>query len=204
MPLEYLLTALWGGQDGSLLWWLFLLSVYIGACVKWLGQAVPRASAVRHRDAHGDRPLLLRAHGVRREPVRDERRRRARRRRGAEPAAPELLDGHPPAVPLHGLRRVLGPVRVRRRGAGHRAARPRVDRRQPQVDALRVDVPRHRQHARHALGVRGARLGRLLGVGPGRERGVHAVSHGERLRALGDDPGAARAAQGVERLPHLR
>ena len=26
-------TALWGGQDGSLLWWLFLLSVYIGACV---------------------------------------------------------------------------------------------------------------------------------------------------------------------------
>ena len=24
MPLTYLLTALWGGQDGSLLWWLFL------------------------------------------------------------------------------------------------------------------------------------------------------------------------------------
>ena len=38
MPLEYLLTALWGGQDGSLLWWLFLLSLYIGACVKWLGK----------------------------------------------------------------------------------------------------------------------------------------------------------------------
>jgi cytochrome c-type biogenesis protein CcmF len=38
MPLEYLVTALWGGQDGSLLWWLFLLSAYIGACVKWLGR----------------------------------------------------------------------------------------------------------------------------------------------------------------------
>jgi cytochrome c-type biogenesis protein CcmF len=38
MPLHYLLTALWGGQDGSLLWWLFLLSVYVGACVKWLGK----------------------------------------------------------------------------------------------------------------------------------------------------------------------
>ena len=38
MPLQYLITALWGGQDGSLLWWLFLLSVYIGACVKWLGR----------------------------------------------------------------------------------------------------------------------------------------------------------------------
>jgi cytochrome c-type biogenesis protein CcmF len=37
MPLSYLFTALWGGQDGSLLWWLFLLSAYIGACVRWLG-----------------------------------------------------------------------------------------------------------------------------------------------------------------------
>jgi cytochrome c-type biogenesis protein CcmF len=38
MPLSYLLTALWGGQDGSLLWWLFLLSLYIGVCVWWLGR----------------------------------------------------------------------------------------------------------------------------------------------------------------------
>jgi cytochrome c-type biogenesis protein CcmF len=38
MPLHYLLTALWGGQDGSLLWWLFLLSAYVGACVRWLGK----------------------------------------------------------------------------------------------------------------------------------------------------------------------
>ncbi len=37
MPTHFLLTALWGGQDGSLLWWLFLLSLYIGACVYWLG-----------------------------------------------------------------------------------------------------------------------------------------------------------------------
>jgi len=38
MPTRYLLTALWGGQDGSILWWLFLLGVYIAACVKWLGR----------------------------------------------------------------------------------------------------------------------------------------------------------------------
>jgi cytochrome c-type biogenesis protein CcmF len=38
MPTAYLITALWGGQDGSLLWWMFLLSVYVGACVKWLGR----------------------------------------------------------------------------------------------------------------------------------------------------------------------
>ncbi|MGH7283609.1 MAG: cytochrome c-type biogenesis CcmF C-terminal domain-containing protein [Polyangiaceae bacterium] len=38
MSTAYLLTALWGGQDGSLLWWLFLLSMYIFVCVKWLGR----------------------------------------------------------------------------------------------------------------------------------------------------------------------
>lgn len=36
MSLPYLLASLWGGQDGSLLWWLFLLSLYVAACVRWL------------------------------------------------------------------------------------------------------------------------------------------------------------------------
>ena len=45
---------------------------------------IPRASAVHHRDADGDRPLLLRAHDVRGQSVLDERRRSAHRRRGAQ------------------------------------------------------------------------------------------------------------------------
>ncbi len=36
MPLGFLVSALWGGQDGSLLWWLFLLSGYVGGVVWWL------------------------------------------------------------------------------------------------------------------------------------------------------------------------
>jgi cytochrome c-type biogenesis protein CcmF len=36
MPTSYLFTALWGGQDGSILWWLFLLSLYTSGCVAWL------------------------------------------------------------------------------------------------------------------------------------------------------------------------
>jgi cytochrome c-type biogenesis protein CcmF len=36
MPLPYLFASLWGGQDGSLLWWSFLLSAYTGACVAWM------------------------------------------------------------------------------------------------------------------------------------------------------------------------
>jgi cytochrome c-type biogenesis protein CcmF len=36
MSTAYLLTSLWGGQDGSLLWWSLLLSGYVTACVAWL------------------------------------------------------------------------------------------------------------------------------------------------------------------------
>lgn len=36
MSTGYLLTALWGGQDGSLLWWLSLLSANTAACLFWM------------------------------------------------------------------------------------------------------------------------------------------------------------------------
>lgn len=36
MPFAYVVSALWGGQDGSLLWWTFLLSLYTSVCVLWL------------------------------------------------------------------------------------------------------------------------------------------------------------------------
>jgi cytochrome c-type biogenesis protein CcmF len=36
MTVAYLFTSLWGGQDGSLLWWTFLMSLYTGACLVWM------------------------------------------------------------------------------------------------------------------------------------------------------------------------
>ena len=36
MPWWYLVTALWGGQDGSLLWWCFLVSVWTALTIRWL------------------------------------------------------------------------------------------------------------------------------------------------------------------------
>lgn len=36
MSTTYLLTSLWGGQDGSLLWWSLLLSIYTSGTVAWL------------------------------------------------------------------------------------------------------------------------------------------------------------------------
>ena len=60
---------------------------------------------------------------------------------------------------------------------------------------------RHRPAARRALGLRRGRLGRLLRLGPGRERGADAVARRDRVPALGDDPGEARDAEGLERAP---
>ena len=48
------------------------------------------------------------------------------------------------------------------------------------------------------MGLRGARLGWLLGLGPGGERVAVAVAHDDRVPALGDGPGEARHAQEVE------
>jgi cytochrome c-type biogenesis protein CcmF len=36
MTTGYLFTALWGGQDGSLLWWAFLLAGYTSAATLWM------------------------------------------------------------------------------------------------------------------------------------------------------------------------
>jgi len=36
MSTPYLMAALWGGQDGSLLWWLLLTSGFSAGCIAWL------------------------------------------------------------------------------------------------------------------------------------------------------------------------
>jgi len=42
MPLTYLIASLWGGQDGSLLWWTFLLGGYTVAVTRWMRGRVER------------------------------------------------------------------------------------------------------------------------------------------------------------------
>ena len=123
-----------------------------------------------------------------------------------EPAAAELLHGDPPADHVPRLRRPDDPVRVRHGGADHRPPRRLVAARRAPLDDDLVAVPVVRPRPRDDLGVRGARLGRLLGLGSGRERGPAAVVHGHRVPALGDGAGAARHAARLERHarhPHV-
>ena len=62
----------------------------------------------------------------------------------------------------------------------------------------------HRRLARRALGLRRARLGRILGLGSGRKRVAAAVDHGHGFSALGDDAGKARHDESVERVAGIR
>ena len=127
------------------------------------------------------------------------------RRPRPEPAAAGAHPhGVPPADALPRLRRVHGAVRVRHRRAGHRPPRRGMAGRDPAGHAPRLGVPHRRHHPRRLVELRGARLGRLLGLGPGRERVAPAVAHRHRLPPLGDGAGAPRDAPRLEPVAAVR
>ncbi len=75
------------------------------------------------------------------------------------------------------------------------------------LDAGPVDLPHARHHRRRVVELRGPRLGRLLGVGPGRERGAAAVADGDSVHPLVDGRRASRRPPHLERRAggrHLR
>ena len=151
-------------RTGSLLLWATLLSLFLERGAVPDPPLAARDRAVRDRRARRDRRLLPAADGRLGEPVRHARE-PAGRGRGPQPAAAPPGDDDPPADALHGLRRLLDPVRVRHRRADHAPHRRRLDPRHAPLRADRLDLPRHRHHARRAVVVHRARLGRLLGAG---------------------------------------
>ncbi len=122
-----------------------------------------------------------------------------RRRPRSESAAAGSGDGVPSAAPVHGLRRLLGRVRVRDRRVDRRPARRDVGALVAAVDNARVVVSHLRDHARQRVGVLRARLGRLVVLGPGRERVVHAVARRHRAHSFARGHREARDVQGVDR-----
>ena len=115
LPLQYTIAALWGGQDGSLLFWVFILTTMTAVVLLQNREQQSRADAVRHRrpDDHRAasswRMLMFITPPFERlafTPAEGQR---------PEPAAAELLDDDPPAVALHRLRRLRRAVRLRDR-----------------------------------------------------------------------------------------
>ena len=161
----------WGGLDGSIMFWVFLLSIF--------GSMAVYVNRERHRElipyvvatisVGGD--VLPVPDGRAQEPVHDVPRPTAPADgKGLNPLLQNFyMVIHPPSL-YTGFVGDDDPVRVRHRGAHHRAPRRLVAARGAPLDDVRLAVPVVRPDARHDLGVRGARLGRLLGVGSGRER----------------------------------
>src|SRR6266511_979564 len=65
-------------------------------------------------------------------------------------------------------------------------------------DGAVVALPVDRAADRDVVGIRGAWVGRVLGVGSRRKRGLAAVAHDDGVPPLRDDPGEARDAEEVE------
>ena len=118
LPTLYSLSAFWGGQEGSLLLWLLVLTGY-GALAVALNRKLLNDLIVWVVPVIGGDRDVLRVHARRGlEPVPDADARARRRRAHAEP--PEPVHGRPPADALPRLRRAGDPVRVRGRGAAAR------------------------------------------------------------------------------------
>ncbi len=174
------------------------------------GVALPRS---RHRPARGVgnrhrarcHAVLLRVDTRARESLPRSGRRDPGRRARSQPAAAEPHTGRdPPADALPRLRRLHDPVRVRGRRVDHRSLRRGLARGRAAHDAHRVGSSHRRDRARRVVELRGPRVGRLLGMGPGRERIAPPVAHGHRVHPLRDGAGTARHVARLEPLARAR
>jgi hypothetical protein len=199
MPLFYKITAYWGGLDGSILFWVFLLAVFGAIAVKYNREShrelIPYVVAtiavvemffiflmVVHNNPFSTYLTQVPPDG-----------------RGLNPLLqnPYMII-HPPSL-------YIGFVGMTIPFAFGMAALItgflddswlRAVRRWTMVSwlFLTFGLVLGMIWAYEELG-----LGRLLGLGPGRERGPAAVVHGHGVPALGARAGTARDAQGVER-----
>ena len=104
---------------------------------------------------------------------------------------------HPPFLYL-GYVGMTIPFGLASRGAAHGPARPRLPPPAAHVADAAVDLPDRGDRARRLVGLRGARLGRLLGLGPGGERVVPAVAHRDGGAALARSSRAQGRPQGLD------
>ena len=119
-PAFYRAAAVWSSQEGSLLLWAWLMSLWSSLALFLTRRRMRDVAGLRDGDPARLRRLLRLADGLLREPVPDHVA-GAGRRRGARSAAALPDDDDPPADALLGLHAVHDPARVRHGRAARRA-----------------------------------------------------------------------------------
>ena len=99
---------------------------------------------------------------------------------------------HSSAASLYGLRRLRRGLRVRVRRHARRQARPGVGEMDAALDHDGLVLPFGGHRARQLVGLLRTRLGRLLVLGSGGERLVHALAGGNRAHPFAGGHGKAR------------
>ena len=205
MPTYLKITAWWGGQAGSLLFWSWLMAAFTTAATPAQLGSRPRVPALGHRRDHGHAGLLPQPGGLLREPLRpavDDLRRAAGQRPCSSPPAPcrssrptgsglNPLLRHPGMI-IHPPMLYLGFVAFVIPFAFAMAAliTGRTDDRWIRITRrwtliawlfLSLGLILGRRWAYDVLG-----LGRLLGLGSGGDRRLHALADRHGLPAFGD------------------
>ena len=198
-PLAYKIASYWGGLDGSVMFWVFLLSIF--------GSIAVYTNRERHRELipyvvaviATTQMFFLLLMVVHNNPFSTYLTPPPQDGQGLSPLLQNFYMAiHPPSL-YTGLVAMTIPYAFGMAAliTGH--LDDCVAAGGAPLDDDRLAGAVVRPDARDAVGLRRARLGRLLGLGSGRERRPAALVHRHRLPALGDGAGAARDAAGVER-----
>ena len=166
-PLAYKIASYWGGLDGSIMFWVFLLGCF-GAVAVYVNrerhrELIPYVVAVIasmemffiflmviHKNPFSTFLTAAPADGA-----------------GLNPLLQNFYMAiHPPSLYV-GFVAMTIPFAFGIAALDHRASGRLVAARRPALDDGRLDVPDVRSRPRHAVGLRGTGLGRLLGMGPG-------------------------------------
>ena len=196
-PLLYKVTGVWGNHEGSMLLWVTILALF-GGLVAAFASNLPLSmkATVLAVQAWITAAFLLFIL-VTSNPFA----RLARAPIEGQDLNPVLQDiglAIHPAAALSRLCRLLDHLRLRRRRPDRGPHRCRLGALGAALGADRLDLP----HARHRhgllLGLLRARLGRLVVLGPGRERLADALARRHGAAAFGCGDGEARGAEGLD------
>ena len=196
-PMLYKITGVWGNHEGSMLLWVFMLALF-GAAVALFGRNLPpalraRVLAVQAMIGVGFLLFILLTSNpfLRLVPAPADG-------NGLNPLLQDPRPRLPSALPLSRLCRLLDRVLLRRRRADRGPGRRGLGALGAALDARRLVRADHRHRDGQLVGLLHARLGRLVVLGPGRERLVHAVAGRHRAAALRDRRREARRAEELD------